>query len=633
MCTNASGAPRHDRRMQRRRPFGGRAKAAGASLALLLTVAGAGLGAAALGAPSAGASAKSPKIVTGGTASYSLLPGDVFTWIIPLESQQAYEPYQTNIEDSTYLPLLWFGTGSKTGIDYKLSIANPPVWSNGDKTVTVHMKNNFKWSTGAAVTSADVKFYFQLMDVGKTKIGNYLPGLLPDNVASVTYPNADTFVMHLKRAYNPTWYTGNELGWIYPLPVQAWDKTTLTATGTASNSATTGGAKAVFTFVFSQAKDRRTYSTNPMWKAVDGPFVISAYDPVTHSATFDRNNHYTGPTKAHLSSYTVYSYTTGTAELDALRSGKITFGYLPYSDLSQASFFKGNGYSVKPWPIFYDEVVELGYTSKTWGPLAKQLYIRQALQHLITQELYIKRTLGGYGLQDYGPVADYPGSNYVAPSIKNDPYPYDPKAAEQLLTSHGWVKGSDGYLVCKRAGTASNDCGKGIPKGRKLTFLYMYSTGTTAFFAEVSAFASSAKSVGIDFRLDGQTTTTMYSIAGVCPTAPPCKWGLAGYAGWFWNYGQYELVPVGEDEFGKGNFWGGGYYTAHAQQLITAAETKSGTQALYADEQYLSKNVASLWWPLQDWEVVAVKKTLSGWQHLNPYANYMPQTWYYTSSG
>ncbi len=577
-------------------------------------------------------SQKSPKIVTGGNASYSLLPGDVFTWIIPIESQTAYEPYQTNVEDETYLPLFWFGKGSKTGINYKLSIADPPTWTNGDKTVTIHMKSTYKWSTGAPVTSKDVQFFYELYQAGKKNIGNYLPGLFPDNVASISYPSAYTVVLNLKKAYNPTWYTGNQLGWIYPLPYQAWDKTSPTGAGSLANSSTLAGAKAVFTFIFTQAKHRQTYGTNPMWKVVDGPFVITSYDAVTHAATFARNTHYTGPTKPHLASYSVYSYTTTTSELNALRSGKITFGYIPYGDLSQVSYLKSHGYSIKAWPIFYNEVVELGYTSKTWGPLAKQLYIRQALQHLITEKLFITKTLGGYGLPDYGPVAAYPHSNVISPALYKDPYPYSPQAAAKLLSEHGWAKGSGGVDVCKRPGTGSSDCGKGIAKGRKLTFLFMYSTGTTAYVAEVDAFASKAKSVGFDLKLDGQTVTTMYSIAGVCPTSPPCKWGLAGYAGWFWNYGQYELLPSAEDEFGRGNYWGGGYYTKKAQHLITAAETSKGTKALFEDENYLSKNVASLWWPLQNWEVVAAKKSLSGWQKLNPYANYMPQTWYFTSS-
>ncbi|MHB1554635.1 MAG: ABC transporter substrate-binding protein, partial [Acidimicrobiales bacterium] len=508
----------------------------------------------------------------------------------------------------------------------------PPVYSNHDTTVTVTMKTNFKWSTGATVTSNDVRFFFQLMDAGKKKLGNYLPGLMPTDIKSVAYPSPTTFVLHLERSYNPTWFTGNQLTWIYPLPVQAWDRTSATSPA-GSAASTPAGAKRVFTFLFKQAKDLGTYSTNPLWKTVDGPFVISNYNPVTHEAQFATNSRYTGPTKPRIAGYKVYSFTTGTTELDALRSGTITFGYIPFGDLKEASYFKSHGFTIKAWPVFYNEVVELGFTSKTWGPLVKQLYIRQALQHLVTENLYIKRTMDGYGLPDYGTVADYPGSKYVSPGIKKDPYPFNPHLAAKLLEAHGWAKGPGGVDVCKRPGTGSSACGKGISKGKKLSFKFMYSTGTTAFFAQVSAFRTAAKSAGIGINLDGQTETTMFSIGGVCPSTPPCNWGLLAYAGFMWDYGQYQLVPSGTNEWGKGNFWGGGYYTPKAQKLLTAVDTTPGLKPLYADENYLSKNLASLWWPLEDYEVVAVKKTLSGWQHLNPYANYVPQTWYFTKSG
>jgi peptide/nickel transport system substrate-binding protein len=598
-----------------------------AGLAALLALALGGVfGTGALGASNAGASPKAP---TGNVASYALAEGEVFTWILPLEDETAYEDWDSNIEGDMWLPLYWAGVGSKTGLNYSQSIGKPPVYSDGDKTVTVTMKTSFKWSTGSTVTSNDVRFYFELLSAGKTKLGNYLPGLMPDNIKSVTYPNATTFVMHLDHPYNPVWFTGNQLTWIYPLPVQAWDRTCATCPA-GSAASTSAGATAVFTFLFTQSKSRGTYGSNPLWKTVDGPFEVSGYDQVTHTASFVANPRYTGPTKPHLAGYKVYSFTTGTAELDALRSGTLTFGYLPFSSLSEASYFTSHGYTVKAWPVFYNEVVELGYTSKSWGALVKQLYIRQALQHLITENLYIKRTLAGYGLPDYGPVADYPGSDYVSPGIRKDPDPYAPQTSAKLLTSHGWAKGPGGIDVCKRAGTGPADCGAGIAKGKSLSFSFMYATGTTAFFAEVSAFQTQAKGVGIGITLNGQTETTMFSIGGVCPHTPPCNWGLLAYAGFMWDYGQYQLLPSGTNEWGKGNFWGGGYYTAKAQSLITSVSSSSGLKPLYADENYLSKDLASLWWPLADYEVVVVKKSLSGWEQLNPYANYVPQKWYFT---
>jgi peptide/nickel transport system substrate-binding protein len=526
-------------------------------------------------------------------AELRLAIGEVFTWILPLDNQVGYEYWDIDAERDMWLPLYWTGKGSKTGINYTQSIGEPPIYSNHDTTVTIKMKSNVRWTTGAVVTSNDVKFYFEVVKAGKKSLGNYLPGLLPDNIVSVTYPNSSTFVLHLNRSYNPTWFTGNQLTWIYPLPVQEWDRTSLTSPdGSAASTAT--GAKQVLTFLFDQCKDRGTWPTNPLWKTVDGPFEISAYNRVTHEATFVTNPHYTGPTKPRIAGYRLYSFTTGTAEFDALRAGTLTFGYIPASFVKEIPSFKNRGYTIKPWPTFYNQVIELGYTSKTWGPLAKQLYIRQALQRLITESLFIRRAFGGYAIPDYGPVADYPHSKYVSPGIRKNPYPYDPSLAAKLLREHGWAKGPGGVDVCKHPGTGRAECGKGIRKGKKLSFLFMYSTGTTAYFAAVSAFRTAAKSVGIELVLNGQSETTMFSIGGVCPSTPPCKWGLIGYSGYMWTYGQYQLIPSGTSQWGKGNFWGGGYYTPKAQRLIDAVETKPGLKPLYRAENYLSKNLASL---------------------------------------
>jgi peptide/nickel transport system substrate-binding protein len=593
------------------------------------------LGAALQGAPASATTrtSRSPsatreaKLSAAAMPSYALPVGQFFTWILPIDNLVASENWDINIEGNMWLPLYWAGNGSQPGMNYTQSIGEPPVYSNHDKTVTIKMKTNFKWSTGAPVTSKDVKFYFQLLEAGKKTVGEYVPGLLPTNISSITYPNSSTVVMHLKRSYNPASFTGDQLGWIYPLPVQEWDRTSLTSpAGSAATSP--AGAKKVFTFLFSQCKNRQTYPTNPLWKVVDGPFEIDTYNPVTHDATFKTNRHYSGPNKPRIAGYKVFSFTTGTAELDALRSGLLTFGYIPLGETKEAPYFKSHGYTIKPWRIFANAVVELGFTSKTWGPLVKQLYIRQALQHLITEGRFIKLAYGGYGIPDYGPIADYPGSKYVSPQLRRDPYPYSPQAAAKLLKEHGWVKGPGGIDVCKRPGTSASECGAGIPKGKRLSFKYLYSTGTTPFFAALSSYRTVAKTVGIGLTLDGLSATTLFSIGGVCPKGP-CDWGMIGYSGYMWAFGQYQQLPIGTAQWGKGNYWGGGYYTAKAQKLITAAVTKPGLKPIYAVENYLSKNLASLWWPLQDNEVAAVKKSLGGWEPLSPYVDFVqPQNWY-----
>ncbi len=624
--SSTAGGPRARGASPARRGPLGLSLVAGGCALLALTAGGAAL------AGSAGASAPlgARKASAGRIASYALPIGEDFSWMLPIENQANYEDWDSNIEGDMWRPLYFAGNGSKTGIDWALSIGERPVYSDGNSVVTVQMKRGFTWSDGTPVTSADVKFYFELMQAGKTKTGNYIAGELPDDIKSISTPSAYSFVLHLTRSYNPTWFTGNQLTWIYPLPAQAWDRTCASCKP-GDPAATASGAKAVFTFLFKQSSDLRTYSTNPLWKVVDGPFVIKSYDPTTYATELVRNPRYTGPDKPRIAGYEVYSYPSDTAELDALRSGSLTFGFLPFSDVAQSSYFTSHGFSVKPWSVFFNEDMEFGYTSKTWGPLVRQLYIRQALQHLVDQQLYIQRTMHGYGLPDYGPIADYPGSVYVSPKLRTNPYPYDPSQAASLLKAHGWAAGSGGIDVCRRPGTGASECGAGIAKGTQLSLSFMYSTGTPSFQTEVEAFQTAARSVGIGITLNGQTEDTMFSIAGVCPSSPPCNYGIAGYSGFMWDYGQYQLVPSGGNQFGKGNFWAGGYDSPQADKLINAAHLSSGLQTLYADENYLSKDVASLWWPLEDYEIAVVSNSLKGWQQLSPYANPNPQAWYFSS--
>jgi peptide/nickel transport system substrate-binding protein len=569
------------------------------------------------------------KPVSGGTASYALDNED-FTWMLPLENEANYEPWELNVEGDMWRPLYFAGGPGTTGIYYRFSLAYPPVYSNHDQTVTIKMKRGYKWSDGKPVTTTDIRFFFELEAAG-VKLGKYapyVPGTMPDDIKSITYQGPYQFTINLIHPYNPYWFTGNQLTWIYPLPQHAWDKT-CAACRVGDHAATLSGAKAVYNFLYGQSSKLSTYATNPLWKVVDGPWVISGYDPTTFHSVFVANRAYTGPDKPRLHEYQIYSFSSDTAELDALRSGLITYGYLPIEDAPSASKYEAMGFVLKPWNnAYYNEDIEFGYTNPTYGPLVRQLYIRQALQHLVNESLYIKTSLHGYGVPDYGIAPVSPPSPYTSPALRSDPYPYSISAAESLLRAHGWVKNTAGVDVCERPGTASNECGAGIAKGRTLNLLFMYSTGSPPFLAQVEAFDAAAKQAGVDLTLNGQTTTTMFSIAGVCPPGP-CKWGLAGYFGFMWDFGQYVVFPNGDEQFGKGNYWAGGYYSPTAQRLITEAELKPGLSYLYQAENYISKDVASLWWPLPDQYILLVKNDLRGWQPLDPYVDQLPSLWYY----
>ncbi|HET9092310.1 MAG TPA: ABC transporter substrate-binding protein [Acidimicrobiales bacterium] len=568
------------------------------------------------------------KPVQGGTASFAYETGADFSWIFPLENEANFEPQDFWVENEMWRPLFYPGGPGKTGIDYGLSIANPPVYSDHNSTVTVTLKKGYKWSDGQPVTTSDVQFYFQLEAAGAKngKLAEYVPGEMPDDVKSISYNGPYSFTIHMNRSYNPVWFTGNQLMWIYAFPKQTWDRTCASCP-VGSAASTPAGANKVYDFLYGQSQKVSTYATNPIWKTVDGPWVLTSFDPTTYRTVLTANSKYTGPDKPHLHTLELYSFSSDTAELDAIRAGTIDFGWLPFSDVAALKSYENLGYTFKPWFAYYNDAVEFGYTSKTWGPLVRQLYVRQALQHLVDQPLYIKTALHGYGVQDYGVAPDV-NSPYTAPALRKDPYPYSVSAAKQLLGSHGWTAGSNGVDVCSRPGTGSNECGAGITKGQPLSIELMYSTGVPSFLAEVEAFATAAKQAGVGINLNGQTTNTMFSIAGVCPPGP-CNWGIAAYSGFMWNYGQTSLVPSGGGEFGKGNYWGGGYSSATADNLIEQAHTGSGIQALYNAETYLTKQVASLWFPVPAQYLLLVKNNLKGWDPLNPYNFPMPSRWYY----
>ncbi len=566
------------------------------------------------------------KMVTGGTASYAMGPGFDFSWILPLENEANFEPYDFWVENELWRPLYYPGGPGYTGIDYGLSLAHKPVFSNNDSAVTITLRHGYKWSDGSPVTTSDVQFFFQLEAAGAKlgKYANYVPGEMPDDIKSITYNGPYSLTIDLTHSYNPVWFTANQLTWIYALPKQAWDRTCSTCT-VGNEAATLAGAKAVFNFLYSHTSQLSTYATNPLWKVIDGPWKLSSFNPVTYDTVLNANPKYTGPDRPHLSTLKIYSFTSGTAELDAIRSGTITFGYLPFSDVAARSTYEAMGYTFKPWYAFYNDAAEFGYTGK-WAPLVRQLYIRQALQHLVDQPLYISSAYHGYAVQDYGLSPDT-NSPYTSPALKQDPYPYSVSAAEALLTAHGWVK-SSGVDVCQRPGTAGNECGAGISKGEALSLLYVYPTGYPSYLAVVEAFATAAKQAGIDITLDGQSTTTMYSDIALCPPGP-CNYALAGWYPYFWNYGQTGLVPSGSEQLGKGNYWGGGYYSATGDKLLFAAHTQPGVAPLYADENYFSKQVALLWFPVSAQSLVLVKNNLKGWSALNPYLFPMPSRWYY----
>ena len=178
------------------------------------------------GAPPGGGSNGKP--VTGGTATIALPANVTYNWIFPfypITNASVYNSQQ--FQWLMYRPLYMFGDNSNNSvlINYPLSPANQPVYSNGGKTVAVTMKG-WKWSNGEPVDAKSLIFYMNMAEGEKANWYAYSKGLLPDNIVSYKATSANTVTFQLDRAYSSLWFTYNQLAELTPMPM-SWDVTKL----------------------------------------------------------------------------------------------------------------------------------------------------------------------------------------------------------------------------------------------------------------------------------------------------------------------------------------------------------------------------------------------------------------------
>jgi peptide/nickel transport system substrate-binding protein len=618
-AANSRRAPRPPRRAARplRR---GRARVVGsvAVIACLLALAGC------IVQPSPKVKPAGPPI-RGGTATFALQVGQDFSWIFPIENTANDEPWDLNVEESIWRPLYFAGTGAVPTVDQALSLAYPPVWSDHNQTVTIRLKH-YRWSDGTPVTSRDVGFFLNLERVNKAQDSWYSPGSLPDDVRSASYPSASEVVLHLTKPFSQQWFDGNQLTWIFPLPQHAWDKTSLT--GRVGNyDETTAGAKSVFTFLFDQSKEVSTYASSPLWHVVDGPWRLTGYDATTFQTTLEPNKAYSGPVRPRLSKIVIESFPSDTAEVDALRAGQLSYGYLPFSDYGMRGYLRASGFAIAPWAPAYVQWAELGYTSKTYGPLVRQLYIRQALESLVDQPLLIKQILQGMGVQNWSPIPTEPANPYS--NVRQNPNAYNPAKAVSLLKQHGWQVAPGGTTTCQSPGTGATQCGPGIAAGTKLAFSLIVNSGNQPVNLEMQALQSAfSQKAGIALNVRPVPFTQVISTAfASCTARQPgsCPWQMAD-----WGGGENLLpYPTGEQIFGSTGASNASHYASGTADHLVQATHVGGRQALAAYNSYLASQVPVIWVPNLTYQLSMISNGLKGANAQNPYTAITPESWHW----
>ena len=609
----------------------------------------AGVGVVALIAAGCGSSGTSNKSsssgapVSGGTATVALPAGVTNNWIFPFYGITNASVYNDNqFQWLFYRPLYMFGNNTNTSVtvNYPLSPADPPVYSNGGKTVVINMRG-WKWSDGEAVDAQSVIFFLNMAKAEKAAWYAYSSGLLPDNVVSYKATGPDQVTMQLNQAYSSLWYTYNQLSEINPMPL-AWDVTSLSAKpgsgGCGTDSAADGWAKckAVYNFLTAQAKIPAAYATSPLWSVVDGPWKLSSFS-TTGNVTIVPNKAYSGSPKPRLSAVKFVPFTADSTEYTALKTNQLDIGYVPPQDLPQkpgnsalpATNPVGSSYYLEPFYSYGIEYAQPNFNNPQVGYLVRQLYIRQAMQYAEDQPAIIKAIWRGYATLVSGPVPTVPSNPFV-PAIQREnggqgPYPFDPGKARALLTSHGW-SAAGGVMTCQDPAR----CGTGISKGEQLKLTFVYSTGIAAATATYEAIKSEESQVGIDVTLIGQTFNSIIGQSAPCaPIGPKCSVQVFAYGGW--SYDGPGMEPTGEPLFATGAGSNSGNYSDPTMdRLISETHTSSSMTAFDQYATYAAQQLPFMWVPDPNpYQVQAVTGTLHN-VTFSPMFILLPEYWYFT---
>ncbi len=546
--------------------------------------------------------------ISGGTVTFAESAGSPPNYIFPMYSSEYC--INSNLGDLTtmlYRPLYWEGNNYSPTIDFSDSVGQKPAFSNHGKTVTIRL-NRFKWSDGEAVSARDLVFWMNLLKADPAVWCDYSPGKFPDNVTSYRAVNPSTFQLTFNRAYNPNWILYSELTQLTPMPM-AWDRTSLSQKAPNADAAnlpdtTKRGALAVYKFLNAQGQQIGSWGSSPLWRVVDGPWRVASTTS-NGGVTFVPNKSYSGPVKASISKFVEVPFTSEASLIDQIKStgpAGLTVGYIPSQYQPLTASLASQGYDVNMASLYSYNSFPLNLNNPTVGPIFRQLYFRQALQHLVDQPGWIKSFLHGAAVATYGPVPPAPPNKLLAGvSSTTNPYPFSVSDAKTLLGEHGWRVVAGGQSVCEKPGTGSGDCGAGIARGKALAFTLDYVSGMTSMQEEMQDLQSQAGKVGMKITLTNHPFNTLIATMTQCtPREPKCAWEAAN-PGASWIYTLGSGYPSGEEDFmGSATANPSNYSNPKMDALIMRTLTSSASDTVSSMRNYsefAEKDLPVVWQP------------------------------------
>jgi peptide/nickel transport system substrate-binding protein len=580
---------------------------------------------------------------SGGTISMGQLSGQTPTYIFPIIPGADVSTGTISFQTSLFIPLYAGPQGAIPKIDYALSAASgPPVASDGNKTFTIPLKTNLKWSNGQPVVANDFLFFLALLKAAVNESsanwGQFNPGEFPLNVVSASAPNSHTVVLHVDKAYNPGFFLNNQLADTdntFPIPSTDWN--VASANGPhITDWQNPANAKKIYDYLNKAGASVASFASNPLWQDVDGPFKLKSFSATNSSYALTPNPSYGGTPKSVASEVDVNTYTGFTSELNAMKSGSVDVATgLDPSQLAESAALKSQGITVFGGPGWgwFGGIINFKDTTDHFDKVIAQGYVRAAIDHMIDQPAIIKGIYKGAAVTAYGPTPSAPASPYAPADATTPPYAYSPSTAVSQLKARGWKVVPNGQTTCAKAGTAADECGAGIPAGTPLKFVWANtpSSFSTTGVLESEALASIAKqAAGINIVLQTKTfnfLTSNYNDQNPGAAKYTNDWGVNNYGG---IYQDYYPTQNGIDNPG-GGLNTGAYDDSTANGLIHASVFGGDPAAVKNEASYLTKSLPVFYFPAQDYLLAVNTKNVGGppdgWTSMTQQQFY-PQYWY-----
>jgi peptide/nickel transport system substrate-binding protein len=388
-------------------------------------------------------------------------------------------------------------------------------WSHGNKTLTLNLVKNAKWTDGKPLTSADV--VYSLMAGKQDKSMDMIGVASPDtNVASIKASGPYKVLINLKTIDSQ--FIAANLNAQFVVPKHIWSKVADPATFTNATPVGSG----------------------PF--AVVGRFTSQDY-------VFNKNPHFWKPGAPKIPCLEYTQASSNDSALLAIQSGQVdwTHNFVPnvaqaYSAKDPAHYHSFYATTAYPHSLVFDA---------TQYPFSIVAF-RKALSLAINRSDVSK--LGEYG---YAPPTDALGINYIFPKwdkgsiheAAQKAAAYNPTAAKKLLTDAGFTY----------KGSALMD-----PKGNPVNLDIHVISGWSDWVASNQIITKNLQAIGLNSNVKLEPDWNSWYPNASATKNPTLLWQTASqaspYSFFLNNLSQLKYTPSGEDATNTGN-WSHTYST------------------------------------------------------------------------